>query len=94
MSGSRQWRREGGERGYPIGMESFYIAMTAGSWILIGVMLVMVFAVGTGLYTRGSRARIPETPYGGRRGTRAPGAEGSGDASGHDSESGAAGASR
>ena len=66
-------------------MDALQTALTDGSWIVAGVVIVMVFAVGTALYTRGSRARIPETPYGPRRGgDAAPGAEGSGSASGHD----------
>ncbi len=75
-------------------MESIYIAVTDGSWILLGVLVVMVFAVAIALYTRGSGARIPETSYGRRRGTSAPGAEGRADASGRDPDRGVAGEPR
>ena len=60
-----------------------YVALVDGSWILLGVCLVAVLGAAQALYTRGNRARIPESPYG-RRGTSAPGAEGTSETSGKD----------
>ncbi len=70
-----------------------YVALVDGSWILLGVCLLTIFGVAQALYTRGNRARIPETPYG-RRGTSAPRAEGGSEISGKDPERDPAGRPR
>lgn len=75
-------------------MDGFYTALVDGSWILLGVLVLMVLAVAFALFARGDRARIPETPYGPRRGGDAPGAEGPGRASGRDPRRDAAGEPR
>ena len=57
-------------------------ALAGGSWIMLGFMVVMFFAVVFGYYTEkgsGIRARPYGKIYGG-----APGARGAGSASGHD----------
>ena len=70
-----------------------HLALADGSWILVGVCLLAVFGFAQALYTRGNRARIPETPYA-RRGGSAPGATGHGEVSGKDPDRDPAGRPR
>jgi hypothetical protein len=69
-------------RGLELNAVALPIALTKGSWVLVGFMVIMFFGVVYGYYTvKGSG--ISETPYGKIHGG-APGAIGKSSASGKD----------
>ena len=64
-------------------MDVTVIALTSGSWIILGVVLVMLAGLIYGFYTRGGSG-ISSHPRGDRRGGTAPGSQGPSEASGRD----------